>query len=454
MDLVIRWHTGLFAALGLALAAGILPPGSRAWTAVQAEASTDTVRGVVFDSLTRGPLAGASVIADPGGESAITDERGQFQLISTMPVRRLSVFHGLLDQTGIGSLSAVIGSAARVRSVVMIGTPSLATIWARLCPGLVRDRGREHIVFGAARTADGSTRVAGVRVRASWDSDSTSRLASGTRVVDARTDSIGTFYVCGVPANTDVFLIGYSVELSSGSIGLPGNPVPLRRQDLILGAPGETGTVRGVVQSSRRTPVAGASIDVDGLDKPLTTDATGRFSTSRAPAGTRSILVRAVGFSPVLLAVDVLRTGGDEVHVELDRNVFLPGVKVTERTRAPVLRQEFEERRHLGIGQFIDNSQIRDLHNVRSIFQGRPGVTVQGNQPDFTLYVTANAGYCQPAIFLDGFRSDTQVLAAMNKDRIAGVEIYLRPIEIPARYAVVQRGCGAVLVWTKDAFSR
>jgi len=97
MDLVIRRHTGLFAALGLALAGRILPSGSQAWTGFQAEASTDTVRGMVFDSLSRGPLAGASVIADPGGESVITDDRGPFQLISTMPVRRPSVFHGFLD---------------------------------------------------------------------------------------------------------------------------------------------------------------------------------------------------------------------------------------------------------------------------------------------------------------------------------------------------------------------
>lgn len=453
MTRAVHWRVGVCAALALGSTGATPSPGSaRAMQRDHALAIADTVRGTVFDSLSPGPLVGATVIADPGGESVITDDRGAFRLGSHVTVRRLTVFHDMLDRTGIGSLSAVLDTAGKTHGPITIATPSPETIWGRLCPGL--RRGHEQIVFGAARTADGSTRVAGVRVRASWDSDATSRLGSGTRVVDARTDSIGTFYVCGVPANTDVFLIGYSVELSSGSIGLPANPVPLRRQDLILGAPGETGTVRGVVQSARRTPVAGASIDIDGLDKPLTTDATGRFSTSRAPAGTRSILVRAVGFSPVLLAIDVLRAGGDEVHVELDRNVFLPGVKVTERTSAPVLRQEFEERRHLGIGQFIDNTQIRDLHNVRSIFQGRPGVTVQGNQPDFTLYVTANAGYCQPAIFLDGFRSDTQVLAAMNKDRIAGVEIYLRPVEIPARYAVVQRGCGAVLVWTKDAFSR
>ena len=109
------------------------------------------------------------------------------------------------------------------------------------------EQGREDIVFGAARTADGTTRVSGARVRATWESDAVSQAGRGARVVDARTDSIGTFYVCGVPALTDVFVMGYSVELSSGSIGLPADSLPVRRQDLILGARGQTGTLRGVV---------------------------------------------------------------------------------------------------------------------------------------------------------------------------------------------------------------
>jgi len=448
------WYTSISALAVFGLSGGRAVPTPGLSTSRQARIVADTIRGVVFDSLMRRPMAGATVLAYPNGEAAITDDQGQFKIQTHARVQRLAVFDGLLDRTGIGSLSRLLDTTATERAVITIATPSLATIWARLCPDKVSARGRDGIVLGAARTADGSTRVAGVHVRASWEPDALSQIGQGARVVDVRTDSIGSFYVCGVPPVADVFIVGYSAELSSGSVGLPGDSVPLRRQDLILGAPGHAGPVRGIVQDSRRAPVAGATIDVDGFETSLTTDGAGRFASTRMPTGTRSMLVRAVGFSPVLLAIDVLERSGDEVRVELERNVFLPGVKVTERTKAPVLRQEFEERRRMGVGQFVEAMEIKSLYNVRSIFQGRPGVTVQGNPSEFTLWVTATAGYCQPAVFLDGFRSDTQVLSAMSKDRIAAVEIYLRSVEIPARFAVVQRSCGAVLVWTTDTFSR
>jgi hypothetical protein len=440
------------AAFGLWHGAALATPDPR--TTRQVSLVADTIRGVVFDSLMRRPMAGATVLAYPGGEAAITNDQGQFRIQSHARIQRLAVFDGLLDRTGIGSLLAVLDTTTTERTAINIATPSLATIWARLCPGKVPARGRDGIVLGVARTADSSVRVAGVHVRASWEADALSQVGQGARVVDVRADSIGSFYVCGVPPVTDVFIVGYSLEFSSGSVGLPADSIPLRRQNLILGAPGHTGPIRGVVQDSRRVPIAGATIDIDGFDASLTTDGAGRFAGARIPAGTRSMLVRAVGYSPVLLAIDVLEHGANEVSVQLARNVFLPGVKVTERTRAPVLRQEFDERRRMGVGQFIDTTEINALYNVRSIFQGRPGVTVQGNPPEFTLWVTASGGYCQPAVFLDGFRSDTQILSAISKDRIVAVEIYLRPVEIPARFALVQRSCGAVLVWTRDSFSR
>jgi len=449
----------VFAILSLLLLVGVASPGAalEAFGSPTPTAITpaDTIHGTVFDSLARRPLAGASVLAEPGGEAATTDDQGAFTIASPGRVRRLAVFHALLDRTGIGSLVATLDTTAQWSSAITLATPSAATLWARLCPGYPRVPGREGIVFGAARTADGAARVAGARVRANWEADSLAQAGLGARVVEAHSDSTGSYYVCGVPPLADVYVIGYSAEFSSGSIGLPGDSVPLRRQDMILGAPGQTGTIHGIVQDSRRGPVAGATIDVDGLEGSARTDAAGRFQVARVPAGTRSMLVKAVGFSPVLVAIDVLEQGGEEIRVDLDRNpLTLKGVKITERTKAPVIRQEFEERRKMGVGQFIDTTQIKTLFNVRSIFQGRPGLTIAGNPPEFQIYMISNMGYCQPTIFLDGFRTDPQVLTTTNNNRIAAVEIYLRPVEVPPKYSVVQRTCGVVLVWTKDSFGR
>jgi hypothetical protein len=449
-----RSFAGLFAVSCVAAYAGSTHAAPSAHGPSAGLAEADTIRGTVFDSLQHRPLAGATVLAEPGGESVVTDDEGRFTILSAARVDRVAVFHDVLDRTGIGSLSSVIDASVRTRGVLLMATPSLATLWSRLCPEIIRQRGREGIVFGVAIAANGSTRVAGVRMRASWDFDSVSQAGQGARVVNTRTDSTGSYYACGVPPMTNVYVIAYSVELSSGTVGLPGDSLPVRRQDLVVGAPGQTVTIHGIVVGPNRAPLAGASVELDGLDGTVTADAAGKFQIIHAPTGTRSMLVRAVGYSPVLQAIDVTEKLGDELRIVLERNVFLPGVKVTERTRVPVLRQEFIERRRMGIGQFIDSTEIKPLYNVRSIFLARPGVQVQGNPPDFTLYFNANGGYCQPLVYLDGFKSDTQVLEAMSKDRIVAVEIYLRPIEVPATWAGVQRSCGAVLVWTKDSFAR
>ena len=96
----------------------------------------------------RRPMAGATVLAYPGGEAAITDDQGQFKIQSHARVQRLAVFDGLLDRTGMGSLSRVLDTTATERAVITIATPSLATIWARLCPDKVPVRGRDGIVLG------------------------------------------------------------------------------------------------------------------------------------------------------------------------------------------------------------------------------------------------------------------------------------------------------------------
>src|SRR5579862_2440854 len=225
--------------------------------------SADTIRGVVFDSLQHQPLSGATVLAQPGGESALTDDQGRFTLRTAGRVGRVAVFHELLDRTGIGSLVVPVDSSSRNRGPVLVATPSLPTLWTRLCPGSTRLQGRDGILFGTAFAADGSTRVAGIRVRASWDSDSVSQAGGGAREVNTRTDSTGSFYACGVPSLTNVYVIGYSVEFSSGIVGLPGDSLPLRRQDVVVGAPGQTGTLSGIITGQLRKPLAGASIELD-----------------------------------------------------------------------------------------------------------------------------------------------------------------------------------------------
>src|SRR5258708_26782237 len=130
----------------LAIGGGAPPPPVEARDLSHVAATSDTLRGIVFDSLAQQPLVGATVMGEPGGLSVLTDGQGRFVLGGPERIRRLAVFHGLLERTGIGSLSLAIDSTSIDRRALVIATPSLATVWSRLCPGIVRTRGRDGIV--------------------------------------------------------------------------------------------------------------------------------------------------------------------------------------------------------------------------------------------------------------------------------------------------------------------
>jgi hypothetical protein len=443
---MVRFRLFLFA-LG-ACAAGV---AARTVTAMVPTVTADTIHGVVFDSLLFGPLSRATVVAEPGGVSTMTDDLGRFTLVSPQPITQVAVFHDLLDRTGIGSLSEKIGPTTN-RAMLQLSTPSLGTIWPRLCPGTALKASNAGIVFGTARKAGTSARVAGARVRVTWSSTSV-RDTAANQSLEAKTDSTGTYYVCGVPTVSDVYVIGYSPELSSGALALPADSTPLRRQDLTLAQNGQTGSVRGVVRDARRAPLMNAIIDIDGFDGSAKTDAQGRFHLTGVPAGSRTLLARAVGFSPMMMPIEVTEPAGDPVNVSLERTIFLPGVKVTERTTLPKNLADFEERRRLGFGIFVDSVTIKQKPGVRSLFEGIQGVRVQGRTvSDLDIFMSATTGFCTPTIFVDGFKGDTQLLMAMSKESFAGIEVYTHATLAPPKYTVIGSTCGVVLVWTKNAF--
>ena len=422
----------------------------------------DTIRGVVYDSLSQRPLAGATVMVEPGGQSVMTDDAGRFMLVVPERATRVTAFHLTLDRTGIGSLTASL--AAEGNSRVTLATPSPLTAWRRLCPGMTRPVLREGVVFGTVRSADGTTRLAGARVRVTWDKGPPD-AGTGIRQFEVRTDSIGSYYACGVPAAENAYVVTYSPEFASGSIAIAGDSLPLRRLDLFAGrvkdaasaAPATTSVVAGFVRDGQRRPIVDAAVDIDGHDLSAKTDPAGRFRLAAVPTGSRMLLVRAVGYTPTLQPIDVMERQTEDVNVEMQRSVVLPGVRVTERLSIPPLRAEFEEHRQAGFGTFLDSDVIERKTNIRNIFEGIPSLEVTGrDQSAFRMFtpVMSFSGPCPVNVFLDGRKSDTEELQAFPKDLVAAVEVYVRQPNAPAKYRPTQNACGVVLVWSKMAFKK
>jgi hypothetical protein len=448
----------------------------------------DTIRGIVFDSLMHAPIEGASVQGDPGGATTMTDREGRFTLASPDTIRQVTVFHELLDRSGLGSLVARITSTTP-RSMLVLSTPSFATIWSRLCPDKALDKGHAGIVFGVTRTADARTRVAGALVRVSWEQEvksastpSPARPATargvGTipieigggrgrtaipvpRISDAKTDSTGTYYACGTPPSFSVYVAAYSSTLRSGGVVIQGDSLPLRRVDLVLGEDGKTSTIRGVVRDPAHAPIPSATVEVDGTTAITRTNAEGRFTLTGIPTGSRTLVVHALPFSPMMMPVDVVEKEGDAVQVDMVRQVTLPSVSVTGRQNLALVKLDYEQRRREGFGTFRDSTEIIKATSIRSVFQGIPSLTIAGkDQSAFYLFGPTQsmggdpAAGCHLNVYIDGVLADEAVLISLSKELIAAVEVYIRQEFAPAKYLLLNNNCGIVLVWTKLEFNK
>ncbi len=419
----------------------------------------DTIQGIVFDSLLHQPIPNATVQADAGAVTTMTDREGRFTLISPTPIHRVTVFHDFLDRSGLGSLQADVTDKTS-RSMLVLSTPSIATIWARLCPGKDLVKGRGGIVYGTVRAADGKTRLSGAQVRISWDFNAVGATGAAARTSDSKSDSTGTYYACGTPPNVNVYVLGYSSTLRSGALTVPGDTLPMRRVDLVLGEFGKTATIHGVVRGPTQNPISGASVDLIGTDASAKTDANGRFTLTLAPTGSRTIEVRTIGFAPLFQPIAVLENQNDEVPVTMLATA-LPGVNVTGKQNVSLLQLDFEQRKREGFGTFKDSTEIVKHTSIRSVFQGIPSLVITGiDATSFALFtptmsITNNpVGGCPANIYIDGKPSDTGVLISLAKEQIAAIEVYIRQEFAPAQYLMLGNNCGVVLVWTKLQFKR
>ena len=443
---------GLFFAAFVAAAAPV--------RAQQGASVPDTIRGIVFDSLLHQPIPEATVQANSGTYSTLTDREGRFTLISPERIRHVTVFHDFLDRSGLGSLQADV-TPKTSHSMMVLSTPSLSTIWAELCPRKDFVKGRNGIIFGTVEAADGITRLAGAQVRVSWDFNAPGAVGAAARAADAKTDSTGTYYACGAPPNNSVYVLGYSSALKSGAVTVEGDTLPLRRVNLVLGEYGKTATIHGVVRGANNDPIAGATIDIDGIDAEARTNANGRFTVPDVPTGSRTMAVRTIGYAPLFQPIAVMAGQADDIQVTMVAKA-LPGVAVTGRQNISHLQLDFEQRKREGFGTFRDSTEIMKSTSMRSVFQGIPSLVITGvDVTSFSLFTpiqsmsgnNAAAG-CPANIYIDGQISDTGVLISLPKDQIAAIEVYIRQEFAPAQYLLLRNNCGVVLVWTKLQFDK
>lgn len=436
---------------------------------------TARILGVAFDSTVMRPLPGAIiqlVAADNPSRirSTTADDRGAYAIDSVRAGTYLLGFmHPRLDALGLDApltrIDVRVGGDIRVP----VAVPSGPTLVTRLC-GVQAARDSVGLFMGVVRSARGTPLAAPARVRAQWV-----EVTLGPTGVERHspshyvtTSATGNFALCGVPTDGTFLVRAFAGTDSSGFVELEGSRNRLIYRDLFIGGATKsaatgpatlrgTGAVRGVVRTATGRPLRDARLVLWGSGREDTTSATGQFIMPSLPTGTYSMEVRALGFLPKRVPVDLRDSA--EVTADFAMDAFVPSLD-TMRVRAdrpnplnPLV--DFERRKRMGGGYFVDETQLarRNPIFMSDIFRMVPGTTVMpADMIGDRIFMRglAGSGSCTPTVFLNGVRTvstDGSLDNLVNPQAVKAVEVYSRTGSTPPQFDA-QNGCGSIVIWT------
>jgi hypothetical protein len=196
-------------------------------------------------------------------------------------------------------------------------------------------------------------------------------------------------------------------------------------------------------------PLAGAHVAVRGSEGDAVTADAGTFSLPGLPAGTLSLDVRALGYAPASVSVDLHHDQTTSVDVALERVQRLEVVSVYGEARAQGEMRDFLRRQELGLGHFVTAADIerRQPFRVTDLFRTMPGATVVPNGSGYG-HVLRGRGGCIMRVVVDGMTLEPgdDLDDYVHPGDIAGMEVYPGDGPAPPQY---RSSCGVVLVWTK-----
>jgi hypothetical protein len=451
-----------------------------------------TVSGVVRDSITRAPLAGAVVqlvSAQPaaGARSAVSDSLGRFA-ISDVPAGRHTIgfFHPMLDSLGLDASQHEVNVEANKALRVDLGTPSPERIRAAICTRT--GAAISTLIIGFVREPNGA-HVAGATVTARWSEISFSRGNSAHRSQQLVATSAGNgwFAICNAPSSGMLSMEATRGRDSTDAIELQMPPDGFLRRDLHVGLARVTDSVGGaarirqgegrlsgtVVALVDGRPLDGAVVGI--VDGPQTrANQRGEWSLVNAPSGTRTLEIRALGYYPTRRAVDVVE-GAPPIRIALPTlKAVLDTVRVTAARLADRYKSGFEDRRRIGAGHYVTAA---DIARRRAVNMAQVLRAISGLRLDATLirtgavydstgalvpqYTTSNSkilmrspieDWCYPTIYVDGHIMPDLDADDLNNwirpEAVLGIEVY-PGISAPPEFQPGMSGCGSILIWRR-----
>ncbi len=468
-----------------------------AYMPATARVVSTTVSGVVHDSVAGKPLAGALVQlvgADSlsrFGQTVVSDWQGQFAF-NDVPDGRytLGFYHPMLDSLGLEPMLRAV-SVAGLRAVhADLAIPSAAHLRTVIC-GPPSPQNSGAVVIGVVRDARDRSPAAGVTVAAEWVEYSLGKgglVRRAPRRVTITKES-GWFGLCNVPSPGTMTLVAsrgadstdvIEVEVAAGgflrhelSIGVARTVVsgdtvlrdavrrdtafrterlalPPRR--IHLGNGKLSGTV--VAVNSGR-PLAGAQVAITNGPQTRANER-GEWTLADAPAGTRTLEVRAVGYYPARQTVDVI-DGAAPVRVAL---ATFKSVLDTMKVIADYDRFSnfagFRERSRSGLGRFFTGADLakRQVIVTTDLFRNMQGVFVDSDS-DLEQRITMRGVFterCEPAVYLNGTlmmgMNMSEIDAFVRPKDVVGIEVYSQT-QAPPQFQPGLSGCGSLVFWTR-----
>ncbi len=428
--------------------------------AAKTHAQGAMVSGTVHDSIARAPLAGALVqlVADDSrssfGQSVMSDSVGNFSF-RDVPAGRfmLGFHHDKLDSLGLEPMMRAVTVSGQVVVRADLAIPSSARIREALC-GPDSPARSAAVVMGIVRDAATRAPLSGVTVGADWVELTLGKDGMRRRTVrrTTATHANGWFAVCDVPRPGSVFLRASRGTDSTDVIEMQVPEDGFLRQELYVGSTRIAARGR-VVRGTDGRPIAGAQVGLEN-GTPVRTDERGEWVMSEAPAGSRLLEVRAVGFYPLRQAINVVN-GAAPVRLAMSTyEDVLDTLKVIASYDRYNRLEEFRTRSRSGLGRFITAEDIvrRQPVVTSDLFRNLvPGVYLD-SQADSVRMRDAFGERCVPTFYLNGMQLnglDGMALdAAITPDRIIGVEVYQQS-QAPPQFVPALSGCGSIVIWTK-----
>lgn len=435
------------------------------------------VRGTVYDSLFTGaPLEGATIVVSGSMVTAKSDRRGRFVLRGLEPGPQVISFtHPKFDSLQVSLPSYAIEVGEETTVTLPLATPSLAVLHQRLCGATIEEA--TTVLFGLIRAAEDDAPLADAEARAHWYEIVVGQGGGSQlqRALTARTDSTGRYLLCGVPTDIALTLVASRDSQVTGPLHLEIAPGPLARRDFslslrdtaarhvqlvlegdsnILGAEPGSARLRVAVRNAQGRGVKGAIVGIRGTAISTTTGESGVVNLANIPAGSQTLVVRAIGLAPTFRVV-ALKPGA-ELSATIDAAriaALLPSMSVIGLGPDRVVA-EYERRKKLGFGHFVEGRALQDAPMSAAFWYQFPGVTVDAGSGSSVMPLMRGQllTRCVPNVWVDGMQLniiDGWELrgALMTAKRI---EVYTSASRVPAEFLSGDvSGCGAIVVWSR-----